>query len=147
MMQIRGGRNDPQLQNFLRLANNYHRVYPHLNQELPNANIAGMKRIIRKMMGRLYFGPGYYKRRANWFRYELERGGGDGEEGKKPRITANWVGPFADVGNRRYKHWVSRNGKYKFYPYQTRKGTMIINGTRIPLAKNKFIFSIPGYKY
>lgn len=140
--------NDPAVQNFLRLANNYYATYPHLNMNRPNINVEGMRRITKNFP--TFYGSGYYKRRANRFRRELEGGVArreleGGVANKKIRITANWVGPFGNTGNKRYKYWMSKN--IKFYPYQTRKGTMVINKVRYPMAKNKFIFNIPGYKY
>ena len=132
---IRSGNNNT-VQTFLRLANNYHRAYPHVNNHRPNVNINGMRRLIGKYS--LLYGSGYYKRQANELRNRTQKG--------KTRINTNWVGPFAS-GDPRYKYWMSRNGTMKFYPYRTRKGTMVINGVRHKHAKNKFIFNIHGYKY
>lgn len=134
----RGRRNNNTIQTFARLANNYHRAYPHVNNNRPNLNINGMRRLIGKYS--LLYGSGYYKRKADELRTLPTATG-------KKRINTSWVGPFANVGNKRYKYWVSRNGTMTFYPYQTRKGTLIINKVRYPRAKNKFIFTIPGYKY
>ena len=124
--------------NFIRLVNNYHTLYPLLNLNRPNVNVNTMRRIFKTYP--LFYGSGYYKRWAN----RIRPGGG------KARINTNWVGPFAHGS--RYVHWVSANGTFKFYPYQTRQGRMNIRNSsghvvRHKHAKKKFIFTIPGYRY
>lgn len=133
---LRHGENNNTVQTFLHLANNYHRAYPHVNNIIPDLNINGMKRLTGKNV--LLLGSGYYKRKADELRKRIYKG--------KTRISTNWVGPFVSR-TPRYKHWMSRNATMKFYPYRTRKGTMVINGVKHKRAKNKFLFNIPGYKY
>ncbi len=145
---FRNNINRESAKHFIRLSNNYHTRYPLLNKNIPNANVNTLSRIGR----RGYRGSGYYKRIANRIRpkviLELPQ-----PVREKTRITAHWTGPYSNVGNKRYKHWMSLNGKYKFYPYQTRQGRMNIwNNNSLKYirhkhAKKKFTFYIPGYTY
>lgn len=53
-----------------------------------------------------------------------------------PTISRNvqWVGPFANTSNQ-YRHFTSKNGKYKYYP---NSNTLKINGKVYTNAKSKF---------
>lgn len=108
---------------FIRLANEYYKKYPNTNQN---------ERLFRKFS--LFYGSGYYKRWANRVR-------------PPPTITKtnlrnlHWV-KMAPT-EQRYVHWIAHapNGKmYKYFPYRTRKGTLVVNGKSYPKAKNLYIF-------
>lgn len=132
------GNEGTNINEFIRLANNYYAKYPYANENHEHANINGIRRVARKHP--TFFGSGYYKRWANNLRRSQNA------SSRKIRINTHWTGPFAST-NRRTLHYMSVNGKYKFYPYHTREGTLVINGVREKHAKKKYIFRIPGYRY
>lgn len=108
---------------FIRLANEYYKKYPNTNQN---------ERLYRKFS--LFYGSGYYKRWANRLR--------PSQPITKTNLrNLHWV-KMAPTGPR-YVHWIAHapNGKmYRYFPFRTRKGTLIVNGKEYPKAKNLYIF-------